>query len=638
MEYITGEIWQSGQLVPQVALSTSQVSSGSREETFSRSQQSNDLRYQNDDSEVAERDSKTHIDSEHFTVSQDRVKDLTRLAVTDPSVLSQRDPNSQSAKSYEKIVFESEDLSSSQIPTAPLQLPETLDSHPPSRPPSISSDDNNRMSQIPQPLASPQNSALLDAETPSGVPPTTIREKFRNMRARSAALSKAQASTLRSTRSTISPSAFSDNPPLPSQELPNPHPLVFSPKMAVSQSSANMTVNGRELGIQEYVSQQTSGSSSLGPPRLGKMEFVVPLSMNARVTDQYQQTIFNYRNGIESFVQDELVEDQAVITQMETMIERINNITTHSDLDNDSPMTQHQVSAADEANWAEACSAKFQFLGHFLEAARGSDKHVVILASPGRLLDILETFLKARRAIYVRPDQMRRSDSAAEGPLKFTLLGSGESSFIISTAALVIAFDGSSDVQDPQITALRVHMLKVGQLSPVIHLLVANSAEHIDCCLPSSLNGSQRLQALVNCVAQTRHKVGQLPLELPGPVAAAEEVAAYLTLGGLEDQWTLPQIPAIAGLDFIDSSTAAESSVRSSTQHSTSEAVVPTLSIRKRLLVRLRNCTVSLLLISAQDDYDDENTTAKKSRATPVPDPTHVSDSISQHSHPVSRS
>jgi len=545
--------------------------------------------------EATQGDSGLLAESEHFTISKDRAEDSEGPKGTDPSVLSQRDPNSQSARSHpevekdialETIESGSEDLSSSQIPTAPSQLPETFDSHAPSRPPSVSTDDDE-MSEIPQPLATSQRASLHDAGLSSGGPTaTSLREKLRNMRANSAAFSRAQADTSRSARSTKSPSVIPDRPPQNPQEKADSRPLEASMKTVVSQNQAHLPAHHSKLAIHREMSQRVGGSSSLGPPRLGKMEFVVPLSMNARVTDQYQQTIFNFRDVIERFVQDEADEDSTMVAQMHTMIERINQITTDSDLDSDSTLTQHQVSAADEANWAEVCSAKFQFLRHLIDAARASDKHVVILASPGRLLDILETFLKGNRAVYVRPDKMRRSNSTAEGPLKFTLLATTESSFIISTAALVIAFDGSANAQDSQVTASRVHMLKVGQLSPLIHLLVANSAEHIDRCLPSSLRGPQRLQALVSCVAQTRHKVGQLPLEMPGPVAAAEEVAAYLALGGLEDQWTLPQMPEIANIELVDPSTAAGSSTQSATQRSGVEDVVPTLSIHKRPMVR----------------------------------------------------
>ncbi|KAI9880921.1 MAG: hypothetical protein M1830_009989 [Pleopsidium flavum] len=591
---LAGENWQSGQIVAQVARSTSQVSSGSRGEALIPIHQPEELLSQHDVLEVTEGEEAPQAESELFTISQDRAENSEGPRGTDPLVLSQRDPNFQSARSLlnnEKdvalatIELNSEDRSSSQIPTAPSQLPETFDSHAPSQPPSVSADDDG-MSEIPQALAASQRASPNDAGLSSGGPPaTSLREKLRNMRANSAALSRAQADLSRSARSTKSPSVIPDRSSQATQDKADPKLLETSLKMVVSQTLSHLPAHHSKLDLHKEMSQQLGGSSSLGPPRLGKMEFVVPLPMNARVTDQYQQTIFNFRNVIERFVQDEVERDSTMIAQMHTMIERINKITAHSDLDNDSATTQHEVSAADEANWAEACSAKFQFLRQFIDAARTSDMHVVVLASSGRLLDILETFLKGRRAVYVRPDKMRRSDSTAEGPLKFTLLATTESSFIISTAALVIAFDGSVNAQDPRITAFRVHMLRVGQLSPLIHLLVANSAEHIDRCLPSSLKGPQRLQALVSCVAQTRHKVGQLPLEMPGPVAAAEEVTAYLALGGLEDQWTLPQMPEIANVEFVDSSTTADSSTQSATQRSTLDAA-PTSSVNKRPMLQ----------------------------------------------------
>ena len=534
---------------------------------------------------------------EHFTTSQNCEKVENPPRDSDLSVLCQRDPNSPSTKfnleAQKDVVVESiepgsQDLSSSQIPPAPSQLPETFDSYEPN-PHHTLSTENDTMAEMPGPFNGVQGASRHNvALSPVGTPANSLREKLRNMRANSAALSKIRAESPRSARSTKSPSIIPDRLTQASQEKEkaDEKPLETSLRTRVTPAEAESTFHNSKLALPSEMSQHLGSSSTLGLPQLGKMEFAIPLRMNERVSYQYQQTVYNYHHVIEKFVQEDVDEHSSVVGEMRTMIERVNNITTHVDLDSDMAMTQQQVSATDEANWAETCSAKFQFLRHFIDHVRATDMHVVILASKGRLLDILETFLKAHRAMYVRPDTMQRSNPTAQGPLKFTLLASTDTSSIISSAGLVIGFDHSANAQNPQVAAVRAHMLNIGQLSPMIHLLVFNSAEHINRCLPSSLAGVQRLQALVSGVAQSRKKVGQLPLEIMGPGAAAEEVAALLAAGGLEDRCVLPPMPKLVDVDFGLSSSVAGSSTQEASQHSTVQDVAPSSLLLKRAMVR----------------------------------------------------
>lgn len=456
------------------------------------------------------------------------------------------------------IESDSHELESSQIPPAPSQLPECIESQPPDPPYSLATD-NDTMAERPRPLANVHAAPPPPSSESSGVR-VSLRERLKDMRARSAARHKAE-KDLR-------------------------HAGYDARVVALlAKRTAELDSQQSKHDIQKEVSQRSSSTSSFGNPRLGKMEYAIPLALDSRVVDQYKQTLYNYRHDIEEFVQRELGEDSPRDEKMTSMIECLIKTTIHSDLSN--IMTQEQISNSDQAHWAKTCSGKFEFLGRFITAARASDMHVVIMASCGKLLDILETFLEANQAVYVRPDVMRRSDATAAGPLRFTLLATTDSSSIVSTAALVIAFDESVNTQDPRVTALRAHMLEVGTLSPLIHLLVVNSAEHIEKCLPSSLTGAQRLQALISCVAQTRHKVGQLPVEMPGPSGAAEQIAVFLSLGGREGQWTLPAMPKLEDVELFESSSMAGSSTQSVSQHSANHKRSMVCCSYHRLITRL---------------------------------------------------
>jgi hypothetical protein len=486
------------------------------------------------------------------------------------------------------IEFDKHELSSSPIPPAPSQLLETFVTQAPG-PPSSLFTDNDTMAERAQPVTG-EHIVPSSASSQSSGARIPLLERIKEMRARSAARSKAEKEARFATydpRVVALLTKRTNNIPNPitraSQENRNFKLVGPSSTSPVADDAAELSSQQSKHDLQDDMSQQSSSSSSFGHPLLGKMEYAIPLPLNPNIVEQYKQTLYNSRQDIESFVQHEVAEDSRMIDDMRAMIVRLIKLTIHSDLDTLTVMTQEQISETDQAQWAKTCSGKFEFLGAFITAARARDIHVVIIASHDKLLDILETFLKAYHAAYVRPDVMRRSDSAAEGPLRFTLLATTDSSSIVSTAALVMAFDESVNTQEPRVTALRAHMLEVGKLSPLIHLLVVNSAEHIEKCLPSSLTGVQRLQALVSCAAQTRHKVGQLPPDMPGPRVAAEEVAASLSLGGRDDQLKLPLMPKLVDVDLLESSSQADST-RSATQQSPVPDIAPTSNCKRAMV------------------------------------------------------
>lgn len=352
-----------------------------------------------------------------------------------------------------------------------------------------------------------------------------------------------------------------DTPVLGEQSRPEVQQLrlpVVSPLPVRSiQPNLHTPTHPSKLGLHSENSYPQS-TISLSPADLGEMEFVIPLSMNTRVKDQYISTINHYQQAVQGLLKDgaSKAPNDPIWAQIRMMVDRVNQVTTHIDLDSRGNLSQEQQVAEEEALWAENCSAKFKFVRHLFEAVNQFDLHIAIVARSGRLLDILETFLRGRRVRYNRPDTVSRSNATvARGRLNVTLLASGAegASYLPRPATLVIAFDGTFNAQDPQVKLLRRHLVNVGQLSPVIHLLVYGSAEHIQRCIPKSMDSHKRLKRTVNFLTQTRHTVGQLLPDELGASAAAEEVAAFLEVGALEKDWTFPAIRPIEGLEVNES-------------------------------------------------------------------------------------
>lgn len=390
-----------------------------------------------------------------------------------------------------------------------------------------------------------------------GPPSQSLREKLLSLRAKSrASLQTTRRTNTKedeSARTQRAPSIVSqvqETPVVVKQhrhELPQSRLPVVSPLPVRSfQPIPHAPTFPSKLGLHSENSYSPS-TIALSPTHLGEMEFVIPLSMNTRVKDQYISTLNYYQQEVKALLKDDVPSDQTR-EKVRKMVERANQVTTHIDLDSPSQVAQEQQYAHEEALWAENCSSKFKFIRHLFDAVKQFDVHIAIVGRSGRLLDILETFLRGRRLRYSRPDTLSRfNPSAAKGRVNVTLLASGPdgAAYLPRPATLVIAFDGSFNAQEPQVKLLRNHLVNVGQLSPVIHLLVYGSAEHIERCLPESTDSLNRLRKIVNYMIQTRDDVGRLLPDELGAAASAEEVAAFLEAGALEKDWAVPAIRSI---------------------------------------------------------------------------------------------
>ena len=296
--------------------------------------------------------------------------------------------------------------------------------------------------------------------------------------------------------------------------------------------------------------------TELEPPRLEKDEYIVSLPLPSRVQDQYSRTVRYYQKSIQNILQAEIPEKSSMADTVK-LLARLENISTHIDLENDTALSQSDVPLAEEANWAASCSAKFQFLRTLLNMMRHhDDSRVVVVAREGQLLDILERFLKAISVAFERLDS--RDVMITEPNVRVILLPSGRLEGRITVFVdLIIAFDSSFDRYDTQVAAMRRrHPLKPDRACPIVYLLVYSSADHIQRCVPEMKSAMDKHKTVINCIVQTKSRVGVLEPGESRPDAAAEEVAAFVEAGGTEKNWTLPRIQVIKlqGLELMSAS------------------------------------------------------------------------------------
>ncbi|MCJ1398950.1 hypothetical protein MMC11_002151 [Xylographa trunciseda] len=549
-------------------------------------------------------------------------------------ILNQRDPNFQSGKpihsaqskedylvnSIEVPDFVAEDISTYLPLVAPSQLPEVLDSNIPPRPTTPSDLD---MSDELQAMAGSalQSTPLRSISTGPG-----LREKLKSMRAASAAEAAARKANIESSsllRNSKSPSMIPE--PVSQAGTGDSRLEVRTIEVPIpqraSQTNLHTPANPSKLHLHNEVSQiQTN--TSLYVPRLGYMEFVVALPAPARVKDQYVELLDHYGSRIKRFHDDDTM-DKGLTSTMQRMLHRLNDVTTHIDLDNDTTMTQQDVTTSMQVIWAVDSSAKFQFLGQLIRCLYNKSVNIAIIAQGGRLLDLIETFLKGSRVGYYRVDNgatLRFVPDTAPS-LLMTLIPSehGVPVNMPVPVNLIIAFDTSVDQEIMDMHGVRTFNSSDGRMVPVVHLLVYCSAEHIGRCLPPSTRGSNDLKMIVECVARYREEIGKLLPEEHSPAAAADEVAAFVNAGGLERMWTLPMMRPV-DLNIAPSSQTTYSATQSETQ-SSSNGGNATPGQHKRPM----NAT------------EDSSDSVKRQRMTPVADITHVSDSVAQSAQAASQ-
>ena len=414
----------------------------------------------------------------------------------------------------------------------------------------------------PEKNAFPANSRIFDEPPTTQAPPIIRSPKDLGTEQDSVRTSATQQSTIpQDSAPVMQMESRIDTQPL---KVPVEVPLP----LRAPQPDAYTPTHPSKLSFHQELSSVSQVENTLLPVELGKMEFPIPLALSARVRDQYLAVMNANSIAIQSVERDD--PSDAMLKVINEMLARLNRITTHIDLDDPTTENQKDTTTAEELTaWAEFNSEKFKFLKCLFDHVRDHQVHIAIIAQAGRLLNIVETFLKGVQVAYLRPDAYTASESSTtKGRLVVSLIASGKegSSAVPKAADLVVALDQSFRAEDTQVVKLRNHLTNVGQLAPIIHLLVKRSVEHVEKCIPSSLNPVERVRRIVSCLTQIGHEVGHLqPIEYSSS-AAAEEVAAIIKEGGLEHYWeSFPKMAPIERIMSIEYSDEREADAQDNT-------------------------------------------------------------------------
>ncbi|APA06148.1 hypothetical protein sscle_01g009180 [Sclerotinia sclerotiorum 1980 UF-70] len=281
--------------------------------------------------------------------------------------------------------------------------------------------------------------------------------------------------------------------------------------------------------------------------KLGRNEFIIPLPMMTQVRDVYDTTIRNKKNDIVSFLGRSSTAPDS--DSMDLMIEELKLICDHQDLIVEESSTQSLDDSA-QARYAVTISTKFLFIQQFLDSLRAAKVHVVILARDA-ILPILESLFRWQQYNYSRPDIPGNPGKSEKDLMEITLLPTwiDVRDCIVSPASVVVAFDSSfsaSQGGDEYSEILPFDPRNPDKRAPLLWLVITNSIEHVELCIPATLESSERKDRLVQYVAQTRKFIGRLDTSIyPEPQQAARGAAEYVLDDSIEAEWPIMPMPNI---------------------------------------------------------------------------------------------
>lgn len=333
------------------------------------------------------------------------------------------------------------------------------------------------------------------------------------------------------------------------------HPLLMRDSIADISRSRNRRSSLPRASIEESASMNPE---VLTMRKLGRNEFIVPLPMMSQIRDVYDTIIKNKKKDIMSFL-GELAAPGS--DSMDMMIEELKLICDHQDLIVEESSTQNLDDSA-QARYAVTISTKFLFIQQLLDSLRASKVHVVIVARHA-ILPILEALFRSQQYSYNRPDvavddlsgDLRKPGNDS---LKVTLLPTWIEirDCNVAPASVVVAFDSSFSVSqggDEYAQILPINPKNPDKRAPLLWLVTTNSAEHIELCIPTDLESSERKDRLIQYVALTRKVVGILDFDsYPDPQEAARGAAEYILDDSMEAEWPLNPMPDIEILSFVN--------------------------------------------------------------------------------------
>jgi hypothetical protein len=320
------------------------------------------------------------------------------------------------------------------------------------------------------------------------------------------------------------------------------------------QSSLNTDSNTKSNGTSTSSgdiakSNSTSQHSTLGP-KLPSMQFIVPMPLVPQAGDQYRRTVVYNKVLIENFTAKHSPTPE-IVKEAGEFVQTMRNICMHLDLANEEESLS-DVLPSQQMTWDRSISSKFQLMASLFEQLQDQKLTIVIFASPGKILDMVEKFVRGHDISFSCPERNLHVSSTKETrQLQIALLPSKGYELPASgiPADLIIALDHGMDVHQPEIRTMRLHG---SRLAPIIFLTVLNSIDHVDKVMASTWKGASRIQTEVACIAKLRMEAGKLNNNFQAIADVGELIAEFVINSGTEDDWPVVPIGPLADNESWD--------------------------------------------------------------------------------------
>ena len=320
--------------------------------------------------------------------------------------------------------------------------------------------------------------------------------------------------------------------------------------------------DGRERNGSLTTAGTPSKENNAQDPETAEL-YTIPISMVGPQRDHYPSTVYFYRDSIQRFLEDSHPDAESV-EKLRNFVERMRRITMHLDLDDPETLTQYDVDPAHLADWDVKASAKFRFLKDLFFSLRDTDLNVAIVARPGRVIDMLDTFLLGKQIPYRRLGTSAPKVIEGQGNAKAILLDTEVEVPEAETADLVIAMENLVRHDTHSMRALR---RKDGTWAPFVSLVVPRTVEHLERSLSPNLSAHAVSRALVSGIFQLRNDAGRLEEGQLPPKETAIALAQYLT-STERSSWSIPSLTLLQDLDSQTESELDAASARTGEKRS----------------------------------------------------------------------
>lgn len=361
--------------------------------------------------------------------------------------------------------------------------------------------------------------------------------------------------------------------------------VVVSPDLLYSEQAGVQTI--QPSAIFEKTDHVLPGSLRLGPS-----EYAVTMPMDSIGKDNYERALAEHSESVKLLLSGfksadgnvlPMTEEAQALSDIRQLIEKLDNIAVHTDLNIAEHVKRSQPDVQKEASWAEYSSAKFLFLGQLIEIAGAQDMHILFILGKRQSAELVERYFIGKGFAPVRPR------AEMHGHVELCMIDGSLSVGILSTEhtgtvetyrspTVIFALDSSFNASSPVVEHLRTTNARNGNLLPVVHLIIANSSEHIQRCLPD-LSEVQSLRLLVYIVKSLVDMLGDLQDNALGVQDDAEEIFTCLMSDDFNASWNLPAIEPLHILvsDELQSEDPLGSQV--------TDPMVVSTSVNKRIFV-----------------------------------------------------